>query len=366
MSATPKSPASDATPASISRLPSLDGWRAVSIAMVLGAHSQFTPNFPPHLASAWNVLFPAQLGVHFFFVISGFLITWLMIVEDETHGRVCLKHFYARRALRILPVCFAFLATLGVLQAFGIYTQGASVWIHNLTFTTNFLDSRPFTTGHLWSLGVEEQFYLFWPPLFVMCGVARSLRNSAIVLSIPIILSPIFRFIYDDPYYGFLPHMDGLAAGCIGAVLLRRKTGFLRQSLEQNARLVAFFGIVLIVAPVLLRRVPTIDVFFLYFGRTFQGCGFTVLLLQSIFLPHKGGYRFLNVAWVRQIGVLSFSLYIWQEIFCSPSGSFSFDNNVWWLFTPWWLIPVFLTATLSYYGLERPLFRFRARFRHAK
>ena len=332
--------------------------------MVIGGHSVFTPNFPPQLVSACNIAFPAQLGVHFFFLISGFLITWLMIVEEDAHGRVSLTHFYARRALRILPVCFVFLATLGILQALGIYRQSPNVWIHNLTFTSNFLDSRPFVTGHLWSLGVEEQFYLLWPPVFVMCGIATSLRTAAIVLSIPIILAPIFRLAYREQYYGILPHLDGLAVGCLAAVLLNQKAAMLWKYLAQHAHFATIIGAALIVVPGILSHIPAITVFFSYFGRTFQDCGFAVLLLQSVFLPHKGGYRLLNVAWVRHIGGLSFSLYIWQQIFCSPSGSFTFDNHVWWFFTPWWLIPTFIAASISYYGLERPLFRLRAKLRN--
>ena len=72
----------------LSRLPSLDGWRALSILLVLGAHSKFTAGFPPHLESLFNLIFDGDLGVRFFFVISGFLITWLMLLEEKHSGRV--------------------------------------------------------------------------------------------------------------------------------------------------------------------------------------------------------------------------------------------------------------------------------------
>lgn len=354
------------TSATITRLPSLDGWRAISIVMVLGGHCVFTPGFPPRLVPLFETVFPAELGVHFFFVISGFLISWLLMVEDDTYGRVSLKHFYARRALRILPVCLAFLAILGVLQALGIYTQGADVWLHNLTFTTNFLPARPFASAHLWSLGVEEQFYLFWPPVFVLCGVARSLRVTVTVLSLPLLVAPAYRLLSHEVYLGFLPHMDGLAIGCLAAVLLMRQADLLKKYVGQHLRPAALLGIILIVAPTALRHAPVVRSYLFYFGRTLQDSGFAILLLQSVLLSHRGAYRLLNIAWVRQIGVLSFSLYIWQEVFCSPSGSFTYDNHVWWLTTPFWLIVTFLVAAISYYGLERPLFRLRAKLRHAR
>src|ERR1035438_4213326 len=95
------------TPAPVSRkLPSLDGWRAVSIGLVLLAHSSLTRGFPARFHGVSEVFMLGGLGVRFFFVISGFLITWLLLQEHRRNGRIDLKFFYARRALRILPVCF--------------------------------------------------------------------------------------------------------------------------------------------------------------------------------------------------------------------------------------------------------------------
>src|ERR1017187_6342941 len=146
------------------RLPSLDGWRAISIMMVLGAHAEHTNGFPNAFHAIFKWLFDGTLGVLFFFVISGFLITWLLVFENDRSGHINLKHFYARRALRILPVYYAFILTLVCLQLFTVYTQSVSAWIGNLTFTTNFVTANVWPSGHLWSLSVEEQFYLLWPP----------------------------------------------------------------------------------------------------------------------------------------------------------------------------------------------------------
>src|SRR5207253_8276854 len=99
------------------RFPSLDGWRAISILLVLGTHSTHTAGFPP-AAVSYFLIFDGDFGVRCFFVISGFLITWLMIKEHDETGRVSLKHFYIRRALRILPVYFAFMSVLWLLHLF--------------------------------------------------------------------------------------------------------------------------------------------------------------------------------------------------------------------------------------------------------
>src|ERR1035437_3942506 len=124
-----KSPQLDTSPAvfpALGRFPSLDGWRALSILLVLGAHCKATAGFPPRLGPVCYWIFDGDLGVRFFFVISGFLITWLIMAENERNGRVNLWHFYARRALRILPVYFAFLCTLLALQLFTPYEQSAT------------------------------------------------------------------------------------------------------------------------------------------------------------------------------------------------------------------------------------------------
>ena len=145
------------------KLPSLDGWRAVSIGLVLVQHSTMAAGFPPAL-TPWIKRFDlGSLGVQFFFVISGFLITWLLLQEQARHGRISLKHFYLRRALRILPVYFFYLFVLGCLTR---YEQPGYLWAANLTFTTNYF-WPPEGTAHFWSLGVEEQFYLLWPGLLV-------------------------------------------------------------------------------------------------------------------------------------------------------------------------------------------------------
>src|SRR5260221_3637137 len=90
-----------------SRLPSLDGWRAVAIILVLGFHAEQSQRFPRQLGGVFG-FFDGPLGVRFFFVISGFLITWLLVQEHDYNGCVRLSSFYIRRALRILPAYVGF------------------------------------------------------------------------------------------------------------------------------------------------------------------------------------------------------------------------------------------------------------------
>ena len=98
----------------------------------------------------------------------------------------------------------------------------------------------------------------------------------------------------------------------------------------------------------------------LEFGNTLQAFGFTILLLQSVLLPRATAYRVLNWGWIRELGVLSYSICIWQQLFWTAPGQSALMAN-WWKGI--WLLPLLFTAAASYYLLERPLVRMRARFR---
>ncbi len=350
----------------LSRLPSLDGWRAVSILMVLGFHSTFAAGFPVGLKPPFfDLIFNGDLGVRFFFTISGFLITWLVVLELDQNGSVNLKHFYARRCLRIFPVYFTFLGVLAGLHLFASTGQSVASWIGNLTFTRNFVAGSA-SSEHLWSLSVEEQFYLIWPTALLLSGAGRKLRTAMLILGAVILLAPVFRGMWITRLYpeilkpvfcanSFFLRFDSLAFGCLCAILLAREREWVGEYLKSRSWLVAILAIALIffsnfLDPWLIIRL----------GPTLQALGFSILLLQSVIMPDWGFYRGLNWAWVRQIGVLSYSLYIWQQLFWSPPESLAL-SRVWWMGL--WIIPLFSVASVSYYGIERPFLRLRKRFR---
>src|SRR5580692_8595009 len=155
-------PAPRTTETAFSRLPSLDGWRAISILLVLGCHATCAEGFPAVLTPVFNSIFDGNLGVRFFFIVSGFLITWLMLLENAKNGSVSLREFYIRRCLRILPIYVAFLCVLAVLHFTGVGRESTAAWTGNLTFTRNLQGSATggdAFSAHLWSLSIEEQFY---------------------------------------------------------------------------------------------------------------------------------------------------------------------------------------------------------------
>ena len=353
-----------------SRLPSLDGWRALSIIMVLGSHCLYSTGFPESWKVHFTWLFDGGLGVRFFFVISGFIITWLMMKEWDVTGDVNLKSFYIRRALRILPVYYLFLFTIALLQIFTAYKQSLSAWVGNLTFTSNFIDAG-FTTGHLWSLATEEQFYLLWPMLFVFWGLNKNKQVAIKVLLIAILIAPLSRvagytghpqILYPiTRHFSFFSFFDSLAMGCAAAILYRR-CAYITNVLILKRYISLFIGLCLILLPYILMRFRDPRYLMVPFGPSLQALGFSILLLQSIILPDWGGYRLLNLKFVIWIGVLSYSIYIWQEIFCSPSEIFGI-GAVWWMTFPAWILSSLLAACLSYFIVERPFMRLRTHFR---
>ncbi len=165
------------------RVPCLDGLRAVSILLVILSHV-----VENGFNGAWSL---GPVGVTSFFVISGFLITLLLLRERRKTGNISIPGFYQRRALRILPAYAALMGGIFILQVTGWYTIPGSSWIRALTYTSCFsLLSMATVLAHTWSLSVEEHFYLLWPVLFKYCRP----RQAVVLLSAYIALAPLVRW----------------------------------------------------------------------------------------------------------------------------------------------------------------------------
>ena len=357
--------------------------------MVLGAHSVFASGFPSNLTPVFDWIFDGNLGVRFFFIISGFLITWLMILEKDRTGTVNLREFYIRRCLRILPVYLVFLGVLAVLNWVGYANQSTQAWIGNLTFTRNFMGEFAGSdgfSGHLWSLSVEEWFYLIWPTIFLL-SARTSNRSILSILAIPVLVAPAVRGISFKWFYpgmfcspwlkpvffgnSFFKCFDSLALGCLCAVLLFYQRETIECRLKNRPLLIAGTGVALLLLPhfsiaalILFPHfsnwLPLKGVLGAQFDASIQGLGFSILLLHSVIAPEWKFYRALNWSWVRRIGIWSYSIYIWQQLVWVWPPNFG-SNRFWWMGL--WAIPLFLITMVSYYGLERPFFNLRSRYR---
>lgn len=346
------------------RLASLDGWRAISIGLVLVQHSYAQPGWP-EILNWWPLKAIGGVGVRFFFVISGFLITYLMLREIQKTGRVSLKSFYVRRSLRILPVYFSFLFCVALVQGFGTLFIPWREWLYALTFTVNFGGANV-PLGHLWTLGVEEQFYLLWPLVVGLFCLIRTQR-LVICLMIPVLLCPMLRFaadhiVFTQPLiaalmkgHSFFTLCDGLAIGCLGAVGYFDAKPQVEKYLLRRPCVTYFTGCILIILPTAFWAIHSLKSL-QFLQDTLQCSGFLLLLLHSILKPEWVPYRILNFRPVVYIGMLSYSLYLWHGLFDMAPNLWPFPMD--WLHGfPNWLIGVFAAGILSYHFIEQPLLR---------
>jgi len=335
-----------------SRLAALDGLRAISIAFVLLGHVNGTQGFPRiNLSPVLGDY--ANLGVIIFFVISGYLITRLLIGEQRQFGSISLHLFYARRILRLAPAFYLYIFFIAAIQRFGWIHLHAGDLTGALTYTINFRTSFSWYVGHLWSLSVEEQFYLLWPLTLVVAGV----RRSGWVAIGMIFLSPVARvFALQQhlPSSMFPCVADSLAFGCLLAI-----GGDYLQARKWYKTIVANSWFV----PVTVILIFAFNWLRLYLvGIIF---GPSVIGLLVAFIVHRCTWTasrvntFLALKPMVAVGAASYSLYLWQQPFLNRNLSWAicrFPTNI--------LLAVSFALT-SYYFVERPLNHLRRKLRRS-
>ncbi|MCU1534769.1 MAG: acetyltransferase [Glaciihabitans sp.] len=301
------------------RLSGLDGLRAIAVLAVILFH--LTPGALPGGA----------LGVDIFFVLSGFLITGLLSRERQETGRVSLFNFWRRRARRILPalalllvVCCSIAVLLGsdVLVGLGTQLVGAltfsSNWLAIASGNNYFAQSTPELFRNLWSLSLEEQFYLVWPLLFLLLALIPGRRTRGLVLLLVAIASATAMALLFTPaattrvYYGTDTHLFGLAIGALLAVILERAPDTRLGWPRRRWRLLPFAGVLAVAGLVALSiLLPSDD------ARTYRGGLAVVAVLTAIAIagasvPGSPLGRALDIAPLRWIGQRSYGLYLWH------------------------------------------------------
>jgi|SRR5271165_4011521 len=316
----------------MSRIPSLDGLRAISIAMVVLSHLVKWNHISLGLVSTYGAL-----GVQVFFVLSGFLITNLLLREQERTSTISLQDFYIRRAYRIFPAAFVFLAVVIVLywhQMHWYHVAAAVFYVANMDLT------RPWIFGHLWSLSIEEQFYLLWPLTLKMWNRHRVAILLGVSVASPVFCTALYAFKAHGPSIGSLPvFADQLAIGCLLAVFaprLPRISGYIA--------LLMVLGIVFI--PWFPATSAARSLFMLFVLRPLLNVSIAGVVLHVIQVP----YRALNWAPVAWLGKISYSLYLWQELFCA-------NKTLHWGYSL--ALPALGCAAVSYYLVEQPMLRLR-------
>jgi peptidoglycan/LPS O-acetylase OafA/YrhL len=338
-------------------IPSLDGLRAFSVLLVILGHTGW-----PFLASS-RFFLPfrqGELGVSIFFVISGFLITHLLLRERRETGRISLRSFYIRRTLRILPPFYCYLAVIAVMTAFGIYRLPVTAFLNAMTFTWN-INTHPGTwvLGHIWSLSLEEQFYLFWPACIALFALRRNLKLGMIIICVTPVMRVVGYFIFPelrDRLALSLPlRLDIFMFGCIIALVFERGL-FPRviRMVSQTWCLVAAGIYLFVVHPYLAQRYR--GAFELPIGFTVQAACLSAVLIYTVRRPDSPVGILLNLRPVRHIGIISYSLYLWQQMFTGPyTRHFALD-----------MIAIVAAAEASYWLIERPSFRLRRFFQRTR
>ena len=340
------------------RIPSLDGLRAVAILVVIALH--MSQRFPP--SSHQTLLRIAQNvdGVGIFFVLSGFLITSLLLREYEARGTIGFADFYLRRTFRILPALYAYLVFLVVFCSIVNYPLHISTIAGSALFYLNYFPfGGQWMTEHTWSLCVEEQFYLLWP-LTLAFALRRGGRKSGAKLAATLILvAPLLRIATKmshlaifDHRLGYLLHtrMDSLMCGCLAALVIG--TARFESYYVKFAR---YWWLLLLEFTVISGALSaSVGVNYRFsIGYTIDGICMALFLVWSIRNATSWGGRILNSRVMIKLGVLSYSAYIWQTFFIHES------NPTWANRMPWALGSIWIAAFLSYTLIEQPAIRCR-------
>lgn len=294
------------------RIPALDGWRGIAILLVLVDHLQSFIKW----RSFWPWSETGQHGVTVFFVLSGFLITSKLLQTPRG-----LKRFYMRRFFRLMPVAWAYILAICLLTKIPhISVLGCLFFFRNYTH----LD---WYTEHFWSLSMEEQFYLVWPCVLIVFG-RRNARWIAISGALAVALWRYWHWAYFDHYplaFHTQVRADALLVGCLAALIAPK--------IRIEAAATAI--IVLLYCMLRFHRLPPL----------IENLAIAALILYSVQNPASLSSRV--VAWrpLSWLGVVSYSIYVWQQVCFKPT-------------RPYWsplMIPVL--ALCSYYLLEKPCVR---------
>ena len=345
----------DAFPAT-GRIAGLDGLRALAIGMVILSKLTHQPGF---VSSRWLEIFSRQggLGVDLFFVISGFLITTLLLRERQQSGQIDLTAFYVRRSLRILPAYFLLLIVLAILQAAQWVSISGLNWLAAVTYTVNFIDPAAWDLGHVWSLSVEEHFYLVWPWVVAACSIRRLERIVLASLLLPILLRIAIVFGWPEQCYVVeswtFTRIDTLAAGCGLAILLanplrcEQLQGWTERLGGWKTAVAGLLLTVLLSASGKFALIP---------GLLLNGLWMSWLLFEVVRRPECRFTRLLSCRPLTLVGTLSYSIYLWHRLWLRPA-DVSWD----WHWTVC-LAGLAVTAVASWWLVETPCLRLKDRW----
>ena len=349
------------------QVPGLDGLRAIAVLLVVMTHAHHSNGFPE--SPLLNYVFhEGHIGVDIFFVISGFLITTLLVREFDRDGKINLKRFYTRRFIRIIPAYACLLTVVAIAQRLGYFDLKPRDWIGALTYTTNFLYKPSWELGHSWSLSVEEHFYMLWPFVLyfggikagwrfgVGCMVVCCLLRTAIAFGVPALIFPAGTTLHDVSYCARMAEnwtftrLDTISFGCVLALASRSDRW--RDWLDRftNPEMMWIYLVAFCVSLTFTQS----SKYNLCASYTLNG--FLIAMMIWGCIRSEGTLkRILSIPLFVAVGHASYSIYLWQQLSINPRLSgwiHRFPQNV----------PLAIAVGFTFYWiLEKPLNRLKDR-----
>lgn len=352
------------------RITEITGLRCLAVMMVVLGHAQHSLEGG---YSGW--LYPLKFfsngsqGVLIFFVLSGFLITSILQAEFKKHGNIDLLDFYARRTIRIWPAFYFYILVVFILSVFGFFAVGPQqfaaaalhIWNYSeaigLVSNSSIYPDGAWYLGHLWSLSLEEQFYWFWPPIliFTLCS-----RNKHLLLAL-IVIVPIIRILtyFTTPslrgQLGMMLHtgVDPILIGCYAALIQDRVKALLISSRYRGVLVSTVFIILFFACPKLAEYFK--GGWTATFGKTIEATLAALIIIAISCMKDFWLSRILRTKVAVFIGTISFSLYLWQQLFTGDSFIFVLEF-------PFNIAQAIAAAALSYWLIEKPFFALKKKF----
>jgi peptidoglycan/LPS O-acetylase OafA/YrhL len=343
-------------------VPALDGMRGYAVPAVILYHAQI-----PFFQGGF-------IGVDIFFVLSGFLITSLLVREFYSQHHIDLKSFYVRRILRLGPALGVFLASfvalsllmLGAEQARSNIIETLIALFYFTNWAWAFHLHPPHFLAHTWSLAIEEQFYMIWPMLLI--ALLRLIRSHRIMISTIVllllscwltrILLAVGGASLDHLYNGLDTRGDKLLTGCLlGIILSSNLISMYRQSqLERMLKFISPLSALILLLGSIAMRWQSLYMY--YYGFLVIELSVSIIILDIFFSRKSMVNRLLLMKPVVWLGRISYGLYLWHFLILSTMRALGF-----------WRINVmiggtcfaFLVASASYYFVERPVLKLKSR-----
>jgi peptidoglycan/LPS O-acetylase OafA/YrhL len=354
---------------SISYMPHLDGVRAVAVTAVLLEH--WGSGLPEPIRTIVQTLDTSLWGVECFFVLSGFLITLILLKDKETSASIptALGHFYTRRVLRIFPAYYLIL----FLMLFFTGESGGAIFIHGL-YLTNLYGSvhnewlQP--GGHFWSLALEEQFYLLWP-LIVLTLPIRKLAVISIALCIvaPASRLLIYLFIGEHHLAIFMFPTTALDLLCFGSLIAIVKHESSALDFRRYSQILTRVGLAALIVYLAVVFLARDSLFFAVFGRTISAILFGAFVVNAANGFSGITAKTLGSPMVIWFGMVSYGVYIIHpfipEIYRELGSYLGFDMSLWGVYYiryPIMFLAMLAVVALSYYFFERPIRNLKRQF----